>query len=148
MAHNAPPSRLFTTIVAFRLPGGWEWIAILLVVLVLFGHRIPGMARSLGSGITEFKRGLKDGGDGGEGDRALGDAPADQSGGEEAFGGVARRAVDDVALFVEKVGNTVGAAEVGFQEHEPVRACPAAQLVCVRVAVDQVLAVAIGQTKS
>ncbi|MEY2715657.1 MAG: hypothetical protein RIT24_2000 [Planctomycetota bacterium] len=49
--------------VAFGLPGGWEWIAILLVVLVLFGHRIPGMARSLGSGITEFKRGLKEGGD-------------------------------------------------------------------------------------
>ncbi|MGE3171257.1 MAG: twin-arginine translocase TatA/TatE family subunit [Planctomycetota bacterium] len=48
--------------VAFGMPGGWEWIAILLVVLLLFGHRIPGMARALGSGITEFKRGLKDGG--------------------------------------------------------------------------------------
>lgn len=52
--------------IAFGLPGGWEWIAILLVVLVLFGHRIPGMARSLGSGITEFKRGLKEGGSGGD----------------------------------------------------------------------------------
>lgn len=52
--------------IAFVLPGGWEWIAILLVVLVLFGHRIPGMARSLGSGITEFKRGLKEGGPGGD----------------------------------------------------------------------------------
>jgi sec-independent protein translocase protein TatA len=58
--------------VAFGLPGGWEWIAILLVVLVLFGHRIPGMARSLGSGITEFKRGLKDGGDGQKGGSADG----------------------------------------------------------------------------
>jgi sec-independent protein translocase protein TatA len=47
--------------IAFGIPGGWEWIIILAVVLVLFGHRIPGMARSLGSGITEFKRGLKDG---------------------------------------------------------------------------------------
>jgi sec-independent protein translocase protein TatA len=48
------------------MPGGWEWIAILAVVLLLFGHRIPGMARALGSGITEFKRGLKEGsGDGG-----------------------------------------------------------------------------------
>lgn len=45
---------------AFGL-GGWEWIAILVVVLLLFGHRIPGMARALGSGITEFKRGLKGG---------------------------------------------------------------------------------------
>jgi TatA/E family protein of Tat protein translocase len=31
------------------------------VVLLLFGHRLPGMARSLGSGITEFKKGLKEG---------------------------------------------------------------------------------------
>lgn len=46
---------------AFGMPGGWEWIAIVVVVLLLFGHRIPGMARSLGSGITEFKRGLRDG---------------------------------------------------------------------------------------
>lgn len=41
--------------------GSWELIAVLVVVLLLFGHRIPGMARSLGSGITEFKKGLKDG---------------------------------------------------------------------------------------
>lgn len=41
--------------------GHWELIAILAVVLLLFGNRIPGMMRSLGSGITEFKRGLKDG---------------------------------------------------------------------------------------
>ncbi|MBL8752364.1 MAG: twin-arginine translocase TatA/TatE family subunit [Planctomycetes bacterium] len=39
----------------------WELIVVLVVVLVLFGNRIPGMMRSLGSGITEFKRGLKDG---------------------------------------------------------------------------------------
>ena len=41
-----------------------------MVVLLLFGSRIPGIARSLGSGITEFRRGLKDGNekapDGGE----------------------------------------------------------------------------------
>lgn len=47
----------------------WEIVAVLVVALLLFGHRLPGMARSLGSGITEFKRGLKDGqrpdGDGG-----------------------------------------------------------------------------------
>ena len=47
--------------IAFGIPGGWEWIVILVVVLLLFGHRLPGMARSLGSGITEFKRGLKEG---------------------------------------------------------------------------------------
>ncbi|GAB4154157.1 MAG: hypothetical protein Fur0037_22800 [Planctomycetota bacterium] len=41
--------------------GSWEIIAVLVVVLLLFGHRIPGMARALGSGITEFKKGLRDG---------------------------------------------------------------------------------------
>ncbi len=41
--------------------GPWEMWVILLIALLLFGHRIPGMARSLGSGIVEFKRGLKGG---------------------------------------------------------------------------------------
>lgn len=45
----------------FQMLGGWEWVIILVVILLLFGHRLPGMARSLGSGITEFKRGLKEG---------------------------------------------------------------------------------------
>jgi sec-independent protein translocase protein TatA len=39
----------------------WELIVIVVIVLVLFGNRIPGMMSSLGSGITEFKKGLKDG---------------------------------------------------------------------------------------
>jgi len=43
----------------------WQWLIVLAVVLLLFGNRIPGLARSLGSGITEFKKGLKDG----EGDK-------------------------------------------------------------------------------
>ena len=43
------------------IPGGWEWMIILVVVLIFFGNRIPGMARSLGSGINEFKTGLKEG---------------------------------------------------------------------------------------
>ena len=47
--------------IGFGIPNGMELLIILAVVLLLFGHRIPGMARSLGSGITEFKRGLKDG---------------------------------------------------------------------------------------
>ena len=55
----------------------WELIVILVVVLLLFGHRLPGMARSLGSGITEFKRGLKDGGNkSGDGTPPSTNAPA------------------------------------------------------------------------
>lgn len=49
--------------IAFGFPGGMEGLIILAVVLLLFGHRLPGMARNLGSGITQFKRGLKDGAD-------------------------------------------------------------------------------------
>ena len=49
--------------------GHWEIIAVLVIVLLLFGHRIPGMARALGSGISEFKKGLKTG----EGDKQIGD---------------------------------------------------------------------------
>ena len=46
---------------AFGMPSGFEFWIILVVALLLFGHRIPGMARSLGSGIVEFKKGLRSG---------------------------------------------------------------------------------------
>ena len=53
--------------------GPWEIGLILVAVLVLFGgSRIPSLARNLGSGIVEFKRGLK-GGD--EDSSASGGAP-------------------------------------------------------------------------
>ena len=41
------------------VPGGLEWFVILLVALLLFGKRLPGVARSMGKSITEFKRGLR-----------------------------------------------------------------------------------------
>lgn len=47
--------------IAFWFPQGWQLIIVLLIILLLFGHRLPGLARSLGSGITEFKKGLKEG---------------------------------------------------------------------------------------
>ncbi|HIG86309.1 MAG TPA: twin-arginine translocase TatA/TatE family subunit [Planctomycetes bacterium] len=38
-----------------------EWTIILLVVLLLFGGRkLPQLARSMGSSITQFKKGLKE----------------------------------------------------------------------------------------
>ena len=37
--------------------GGFEWLWIVLVVIVLFGgKKIPELARGLGRGINEFKR--------------------------------------------------------------------------------------------
>ncbi len=44
----------------FGLPGGTEWIVIALVALLLFGRRLPEVARSVGKSIVEFKRGMKD----------------------------------------------------------------------------------------
>lgn len=43
------------------MPGGWEWIVILLVVVVLFGgKKIPELAKGLGKGIKNFKNEMKD----------------------------------------------------------------------------------------
>jgi len=43
------------------LPGGWEWIIILFVVLLLFGSKkLPELARSIGKSISEFKKGKDD----------------------------------------------------------------------------------------
>lgn len=42
------------------LPGGYEWLIILFIILLLFGRRLPGVARSLGQGISSFKKGLSE----------------------------------------------------------------------------------------
>src|SRR5215210_4619535 len=43
------------------MPGGWEWIVILVVVLLLFGgSRLPQLAKSLGQSKRAFKEGLDD----------------------------------------------------------------------------------------
>jgi len=46
-------------LLAFGMPGGWEWIIILLVALLIFGRRLPEVGRSVGKSIVEFKRGVK-----------------------------------------------------------------------------------------
>lgn len=45
---------------AFGMPGGWEWMAIGLVMLLLFGSRLPSVARSIGDAMREFKKGVND----------------------------------------------------------------------------------------
>lgn len=41
--------------------GGWEWVIVILAVLIFFGARkIPELARGLGQGIKEFKKATRE----------------------------------------------------------------------------------------
>ena len=46
--------------IAFWSPGPLELVVIGMVALLLFGPRLPSVMRSLGKGIVEFKKGLRD----------------------------------------------------------------------------------------
>lgn len=40
---------------------GWEWIIIVLIVLLLFGgKKIPELMRGIGKGVSNFKKGMKE----------------------------------------------------------------------------------------
>jgi len=40
---------------------GWEWIILLVVVVLIFGpSKIPDLAKSVGKAVSEFKKGIKD----------------------------------------------------------------------------------------
>jgi sec-independent protein translocase protein TatA len=48
-------------VVLLALPGGAEWILIVLVILLLFGGRkIPELMKGLGKGMKEFKNATKE----------------------------------------------------------------------------------------
>lgn len=47
-------------ILGFGIPGGVEWVVILLGALLIFGRRLPDVARSIGRSIVEFKKGVRD----------------------------------------------------------------------------------------
>jgi len=48
------------SMLAFWMPGPWEMALIAIVALLLFGRRLPEVGRSLGKGIVEFKKGLRE----------------------------------------------------------------------------------------
>lgn len=52
---------MFANTFLISMPGGTEWIVIILFVLIFFGaKRIPELARGLGRGIREFKDASKE----------------------------------------------------------------------------------------
>ncbi len=51
-----------SAVLAFLPVGGigpWEMALFLIVALLLFGKRLPEVARSMGKGIVEFKKGVR-----------------------------------------------------------------------------------------
>ena len=45
----------------FSFPMGWQWVIIVLVILIFFGgKKIPELMKGLGKGINQFKAGLKE----------------------------------------------------------------------------------------
>jgi len=53
-----------TPIMLLSMPGGTEWLFIILAIIILFGgKKIPELARGIGKGIRDFKdakEGVKD----------------------------------------------------------------------------------------
>jgi sec-independent protein translocase protein TatA len=43
----------------FGSPGPMELLIIAIIILLLFGNRLPSVMRSLGRGVVEFKKGLQ-----------------------------------------------------------------------------------------
>ena len=49
-------------ILLLGMPSGWEWIVVLLAVLLLFGGaKLPQLAKALGQSKRAFKEGLDEG---------------------------------------------------------------------------------------
>ncbi len=56
MPFLAPPSLIVPAM--FTMPGGTEWLIILVIALLLFGKRLPEIMRGLGSSVRSFKKGM------------------------------------------------------------------------------------------
>ena len=58
---SSPVSHLATALWGTGMPGGFEIVIVLAIVLIIFGpKRLPALSRAIGKSITDFKRGLND----------------------------------------------------------------------------------------
>ncbi len=49
---------MYLPLAVLGIPGGYEVIVIGFVALLIFGNRLPGVMKSLGKSVTEFKKGV------------------------------------------------------------------------------------------
>lgn len=49
-----------TTLAFLSMPGGWEWLIVLAIGLLIFGRRLPDVGRSIGKTVVEFRKGIRE----------------------------------------------------------------------------------------